>query len=116
MIHCLPYLGNSSFFFKLQALRPITFKMSFSQAYGNILLPFVQNYKDAKNEKARKGIVETATNTVLNSRNLLEEQGLDLPQDLKAVCPAPVFSFSFPLTLINAGCPAVHKRVPQKSR
>jgi len=60
--------------------------MSFTQAYGNILLPFVQTYKDAKNEKARKGVVETAANTVLNSRNLLEEQGLDLPQDLKAVC------------------------------
>lgn len=90
--------------------------MTFSQAYGNVLLPFVENYKGAKNEKARKGVIETAANTVLNSRNLLEEQGLDLPQDLKAVCPASVFSLSFRLTLINTGCQAVHKRVPQKTK
>lgn len=60
--------------------------MSFTDAYGSILLPFVENYKTAKNEKARKGVVDTAANTILNSRNLLEEQGSDLPQDLKAVC------------------------------
>jgi predicted lipid carrier protein YhbT len=59
--------------------------MSFTQTYGSILLLFIQNYKDAKNEKARKGVVETATNAILNCRNLLEEQGLDLPQNLKAV-------------------------------
>jgi hypothetical protein len=59
--------------------------MSFTQAYGSILLLFIQNYKDAKNEKARKGMVKTATNAILNRRNLLEEQGLDLPQNLEAV-------------------------------
>lgn len=66
--------------------------MSFTQAYANILLPFVENYKSAKNEKARKAVLETATKTILNSRNLLEDQGLDLPQDLKAVC---VLLYSF---------------------
>jgi hypothetical protein len=59
--------------------------MSFTQVYGNILLPFVENYKNAKNEKARKAVVETATTAVLNSKNLLEEKGLELPQDIKAV-------------------------------
>ena len=74
--------------------------MTFTQAYGKILLPFVQNYKSAKNEKAWKGIVETATNAILNSQNLLEEQGLDLPQDLKAVCSTLLFLLlSFPLTM-----------------
>ena len=43
---------------------------------------------------------ETATNAILNSQNLLEEQGLDLPQDLKAVCPTLLFLLlSFPLTI-----------------
>jgi hypothetical protein len=68
--------------------------MSFTQTYGSILLPFIQNYKDAKNKKAQKGVVETATNAILNHRNLLEEQGLDLPQNLKAVCPTTLL-FSF---------------------
>jgi hypothetical protein len=40
--------------------------MSFTQACGSILLLFIQNYKDAKNEKAQKGVVETATNAILN--------------------------------------------------
>jgi hypothetical protein len=91
--------------------------MSFTEAYADILLPFVENYKTAKNEKARKGIVETAANTILNSRNLLEEQGLELPQDLKAVCPILFFSLlSFPLTIINPGHQTVYKRVPQKTK
>jgi hypothetical protein len=68
--------------------------MSFTQAYGSILLFFIQNYKDAKNEKAQKGMVETANNAILNHKNLLEEQGLDLPQNLKAVHPTTLL-FSF---------------------
>ena len=38
--------------------------MTFTQAYGKILLPFVENYKNAKKEKAWKGVMETATNTI----------------------------------------------------
>jgi hypothetical protein len=77
--------------------------MSFTKAYGNILLSFVDNHKGTKNKKVQKVVVETAANTVLNGRNLLEEQGLDLPQDLKAMCLIPVFPFSFPLTIMNTG-------------
>lgn len=69
---------------------------SFTQVYRNILLPFVENYKVAKNEKARKGVVETATNAILNSRNLLEEKGLELPQDLKAVCCSLLILLNYP--------------------
>jgi hypothetical protein len=92
--------------------------MSFTQAYGNILLPFVENYKTSKNEKARKAIVETAVNTILNSRNLLEEQGLDLPQDLRAVRPILILLslLSLPLMMINPGHPTVYKRKPQKTK
>jgi hypothetical protein len=85
---------NFSFVINLETLCYIPSKMSFTQAYGSILLPFIQNYKDAKNEKAWNGVVETATNAILNHRNLLEEQGLDLPQNLKAVCPTTLL-FSF---------------------
>lgn len=70
--------------------------MSFTQVYGNILAPFVENYKNAKNEKARKGVVETATNAVLNSKNLLEEKGLELPHDLKAVCRSLLILLNYP--------------------
>ena len=92
--------GNSSFKLNCHTLCNIILQMYFTQAYGKILLSFVENYKSAKNEKVQKGIVETATNTILNSQNLLEEQGLDLPQDLKAVCPTLLFLLlSFPLTM-----------------
>ena len=40
--------------------------MSFTQAYSSILLPFVQNYKDAKNEKAQKGWILHSPTTLLN--------------------------------------------------
>ena len=69
--------------------------MSFTEVYGSILLPFVEKYKTATNDKARKGVVDTAANTILNSKNLLEEQGSDLPQDIKAVCITFLIAFSF---------------------
>ena len=91
--------------------------MSFSQAYGNILHPSVKNYKSAKNEKAQKAVMETATNTILNSRNLLEEQGFDLPHDIKAVCPTLLMSLLlFPLTMTNTGCQMVYKGVRQQTK
>jgi hypothetical protein len=84
--------------------------MSFTQAYGSILLSSIQNYKGAKNKKAQKGVVETATNAILNCRNLLEEQGLDLLQNLKAVCP----TLFFLLTRINTGHQVAYQRLLQK--
>jgi hypothetical protein len=87
--------------------------MSFTQAYGSILLPFIQNYKDAKNEKEQKGMVEIATNAILNHRNLLEKQGLDLPQKFKGLL-SHYSALFFPLTRINTGCQAAYQRLPQK--
>lgn len=69
--------------------------MSFTEVYGSILLPFVEKYKTAKNEKARKGVVDIAANTILHSKNLLEQQGSDLPQDIKAVCLTFIVFSSF---------------------
>lgn len=65
---------------------PISFfKMNFSKAYGSILLPFVDEYKTAKNEKGRNGVVKNAVDAVTEGRNLLEDEGVDLPKDLKTV-------------------------------
>ena len=65
--------------------------MSFTQVYTNILLPFVESYKAAKNEKNRALVIKNAADVVSKSRHLLEDQGVNLPKDLKTVCH---FSFS----------------------
>ena len=59
--------------------------MTFTKVYGSILIPFIKNYEEAKNEKGRKGVVSNAANAVRNSRNLLEDKGDSLPKDLEAV-------------------------------
>jgi hypothetical protein len=59
--------------------------MSFSEVYGDILLPFVEKYKEAKNEKNRAQVVKNAADAVSSSSQLLENQGVDLPKDLKSV-------------------------------
>jgi hypothetical protein len=60
--------------------------MAFGNAYSGILLPFVETYKGAKNEKGRTQVVKDAVDAVLKSRDLLEDQGGNLPNDLKTVC------------------------------
>jgi hypothetical protein len=69
--------------------------MTFSNDYADILLPFVENYKTAKNEKARKVVVRNAANAVTESRNLREDAAEDLPKDLQTVCLLQS-SLSFP--------------------
>jgi hypothetical protein len=59
--------------------------MAFSEDYGGILLPFVEKYKAAKNEKARKAILKTAADAVSKSRDLLEDDATELPKDLPTV-------------------------------
>lgn len=59
--------------------------MTFSEDYGRILLPFVEKYKAAKNEKARKAVLKTAADAVLKSRDLLEDDVTELPKDLPTV-------------------------------
>jgi hypothetical protein len=60
--------------------------MSFSKIYAPVLSPFIEKYKMAKNEKERKAVKTMAVDAVLKSRDLLEDQGIDLPKDLDAVC------------------------------
>jgi hypothetical protein len=59
--------------------------MAISEVFGEVLFPFVESYKDAKNEKNRALVVKNAADAVLKSSHLLEEQGVGLPKDLKTV-------------------------------
>jgi hypothetical protein len=71
--------------FKGPATASIEISMAFSEDYGGILLPFVEKYKSAKNEKARKAILKTAADAVSKSRDLLEDDATELPKDLPTV-------------------------------
>jgi hypothetical protein len=60
--------------------------MTFTEGYATILLPFVEEFKKAKNENARKAVVRNAADAVSKSGDLSEDGGDDLPKDLKTVC------------------------------
>ena len=75
--------------------------MPFTDAYANVLHPFIDDYKRGQNIKEKRKAVNDAADAVSKSQNLLEDEGLDLPKDLKTVgffifYPSPVF-------LINLG-------------
>lgn len=59
--------------------------MSLSKVFGNIISPFVQNFKDAKNEKQRLSVIKEAADAVLKSKDLLEDKEAGLPKDLPSV-------------------------------
>jgi hypothetical protein len=60
--------------------------MTFGDVYKNLLSPFVEKYKVAKNDKGRRAVTASAAKVVLESSELLEDQGFNLPKDLPAVC------------------------------
>lgn len=60
--------------------------MTFSDDYASILLPFVEEYKAAKNDKGRKAVLKNAADAVSKSRNLREDNVTELPKDLPTVC------------------------------
>jgi hypothetical protein len=60
--------------------------MTFSKIYGNIILPFIKQYKDAKNDKSRNVVIANAADAVKKSRETLEDNSVDLPKDLQHVC------------------------------
>jgi hypothetical protein len=66
--------------------------MAFADIYSNILEPFIQSYKEAKNQKTRAVVIQNAADAVTKSRDLLEDTAVALPKDLKTVCP---YSFCF---------------------
>jgi hypothetical protein len=82
--------------------------MAFGDIYSSILLPFAKSYK-AKNEKGRAQVVKDAMDAVLKSRDLLEDQGGNLPKDLKTV---HIFhSVSIPLMLTTSGNHSTYQRM-----
>ena len=48
--------------------------MTFSKIYGNIILPFIEQYKDAKNDKARKVVIANAADAVKKSKVLTSQK------------------------------------------
>ena len=60
--------------------------MTLSKVYGNLLSPFVEKYMAVKNEKGRAAVVKNAADAVLENSNMMEDQGADLPKDLRKVC------------------------------
>jgi transcriptional regulator of acetoin/glycerol metabolism len=73
---------------------------TFTDHYGHIVSPFVKKYQMAKNEKARKALIKSAADAVSLSRNLQEDEGVDLPKDLPTVCLFILFVFILFLTFL----------------
>jgi hypothetical protein len=59
--------------------------MTFSKIYAAVLSQFINTYVDAKNEKARKAVVNQAAEAVRESKALLEDAE-NLPKGLQTVC------------------------------
>ena len=77
--------------------------MSFTKKYRKILSPFLEGYKTAKNDKARKKVLKNAAQAVKNSRDLQEDKGAELPKELETVCPfsiIPIFHWRPPFQAI----------------
>jgi hypothetical protein len=53
--------------------------------YADILSPFVEQYKNAKNAKARKEVLKNSAAAVSQSRDLREDNVTELPKDLQTV-------------------------------
>ena len=68
--------------------------MTLSKVYGNLLSPFVEKYMAVKNEKGRAAVVKNAADAVLENSNMMEDQGADLPKDLRKVCASLSLSVS----------------------
>jgi hypothetical protein len=63
--------------------------MAFTNIYASILLPFVEEYKVAQNQKSRALVIKSAAEAVMKSRHSLEDTGIDLQKDLNVVCALP---------------------------
>lgn len=74
-----------SFTLSKSNISAITVSMSFCDAYASLLEPFLKSYKGAKNIKERTTVIKNAADAVLKSSNLLEDKGLELPNDVKTV-------------------------------
>jgi hypothetical protein len=71
----------------------------FVDVYSQVLLPFLEGYKQAKNEKNRAHFVMDAREAVLKSNAEEEDRPMNLPKDLKTV---GVFNSLLLLTLAHS--------------
>jgi hypothetical protein len=60
--------------------------MAFDNEICEILVPFVDNYKEAGNQKKRKEVIKNASEAVRKSRESLEDRDVFLPKNLSLVC------------------------------
>jgi hypothetical protein len=67
--------------------------MTFSDDYAVFLLPFIEKYKNAQNQKGRKEVLRNAAEAVMKNSNLREDKTVDLPKDLPTVCFYFIFSY-----------------------
>ena len=65
--------------------------MAFSEDYADILFPFIEKYKTAKNAKARKGVLKNTATTVSQSRDVCEDNVTELPNDMQTVHLSLIF-------------------------
>jgi hypothetical protein len=82
-VEVLPLLPTA---FTRPTISCLQIAMAFSDEYGDILSGFVEDFKTAKNEKARKVVLRNAQAAVKESRNLREDVVEDLPKELETVC------------------------------
>jgi hypothetical protein len=82
--------------------------MAFDEEICNILVPFVDNYKEAGNEVKRKQVVKNAAEAVRKSRESLEDQDVVLPKNLPLVCHFHLSFAFFELMVMNLGYNSVH--------
>jgi len=88
--------------FTRQVIPSLQFPMTFSEYYSEVLLPFIERYKTAKNDKERKAVSRNAAEAVKKSHDLREDEAMDLPKDLETVCLSFILSLSL-LIYMNSG-------------
>lgn len=87
--------------------------MALRKVYGQLLLPFIENYKSAGNATARTQVVKNAVEAVSKAEDLLEE-GVDLPKDLHTVNFFYSVSLGSPTMLTISGHYSLHQRPDQE--
>jgi hypothetical protein len=88
----------------ISTAQPFSFhiQMTFSEEYATVISPFLEQYKNANNEKERKGVLRSAADAVTETSNLREEKTAELPKDLQKVCLSIIISV-FLLIFMNTG-------------
>lgn len=86
--------------------------MSFSEAYGNILSPFLKKFQEAGNQKLVKAVLKDSAEAVTQNKDLLEFKG-ELPKNLEGVRSVlfSVFLFNLILSILYTGNIALFQKM-----